>query len=369
MRVISRGLIAFIVSFGVPCSGWTVTQLTDDDRSDHGPDVSGDVIVWNSYDGTYINVFAHVSGSTMQLTTDGRHEHPAISGTTVAWESRIDDQKEIFIYDLDTGVTNRLSNNTWGDYDADVSQNLVAWVSQEPEETNVWLYDGTTSRQLPSTSTVNHSPRVSDSYVAWEAQAANRRYTDIMLYDGSRTTCLTDGNSRLCLADISEDYILWLNHGKLQLYDIDLKTTTDITDGSVRCYGADLAAGYIALALEFGYDETGEIFLYEIASGNTTRVTHNLLDDYGVSCSYPFVTWQGSDWYDDEIFVYDITTGRTTQLTDNDYYDSIPVIDGTKISWYGFPSSNGGEIFVAQLPEPATCILFGLGCFLFKKRQ
>lgn len=82
-----------------------------------------------------------------------------------------------------------------------------------------------------------------------------------------------------------------------------------------------------------------------------TRLTENSYEDGYPHIEDDYVVWQGyveGDW---EIFLYNIATGETNQLTDNGSDDISPQTDGSYVVWQGFETGdwdiyvwNGGEV-------------------------
>ncbi|MBW2171413.1 MAG: hypothetical protein JRF69_05430 [Deltaproteobacteria bacterium] len=79
-------------------------------------------------------------------------------------------------------------------------------------------------------------------------------------------------------------------------------------------------------------------------------VTANAHADIAPHIHGNYVVWQGyvdGDW---EIFLYNIATEETTQVTENDYDDFSPKTDGNDVVWVGY-NRPGGEIFLHLLTQ------------------
>ena len=87
----------------------------------------------------------------------------------------------------------------------------------------------------------------------------------------------------------------------------------------------------------------------------TVPVTANAHADIAPHVHGNFIVWQGhvdGDW---EIFLYNIATGQTTQVTENDYDDFSPKTDGNDVVWVGY-NVPGGEIFLYHIGDPTPII-------------
>jgi beta propeller repeat protein len=78
------------------------------------------------------------------------------------------------------------------------------------------------------------------------------------------------------------------------------------------------------------------------------QITNNSCEDTSPHIKGNCLVWQGfvaGDW---EVFLYNIATGETVQITNNDYGDVSPQTDGDYVVWLGF-SNSGGEIFLYDI--------------------
>jgi beta propeller repeat protein len=91
------------------------------------------------------------------------------------------------------------------------------------------------------------------------------------------------------------------------------------------------------------------------ADVTTVPVTANAHADIAPHVHGNYIVWQGhvdGDW---EVFLYNIATGQTTQVTENDYDDFSPQTDGNDVVWVGY-NRPGGEIFLYHIGEPTPII-------------
>lgn len=81
----------------------------------------------------------------------------------------------------------------------------------------------------------------------------------------------------------------------------------------------------------------GELFLYDISTGQSTRITHDTNVDSYPQIANGRVVWAshvvGDSVEPGEIFLYDIATGVTLQLTNDILDDSSPRINDQSVVW------------------------------------
>jgi beta propeller repeat protein len=102
----------------------------------------------------------------------------------------------------------------------------------------------------------------------------------------------------------------------------------------------------------------GEVFLYNISNGQTTRITNDTNVDSPPRIADGKVVWAshavGDSVEPGEIFLYDIATGVTEQLTNNTLDDSSPRINGESIVWVRKNSDGTTTLFVHDLTDGST---------------
>jgi beta propeller repeat protein len=83
------------------------------------------------------------------------------------------------------------------------------------------------------------------------------------------------------------------------------------------------------------------------------QITSNSYEDTSPYIKGNYLVWQGFVGGDWDIFLYNIATGETIQITNNDYGDVSPQTDGHYVVWLGF-SNSGGEIFLYDITTQTT---------------
>ena len=268
-----------------------------------------------------------------------------VSGDFVVWQALSGSDTDIFLYDNNTGVTRRLTNNFTEDsapriqVSSDASSANVVWVGHDGEfgtggtddDSQIFLYTfntanpgGGTTTQLTHDPLAVGDPRVSETHVTWWGETNTDR--EIYIYDiASRTS-----------DNISAEVY---DHVGLDDYD------PQISGSRVVWYGSD------------GKDE--EIYLYDADTDTVTEVTANTEDDGWARIDGSTVVWRGFDGLDFEIFFYDIDSGITTPVTSNNQDDNRPQVSGDNIVWEGYDTAapaayQDWDIFRYNVPSGVT---------------
>ena len=308
----------------------------------------------------YQDVFVHDrdTGTTTAITNGrGTSYAGAISGDGryVVFDSYAsslvpDDtnqSRDVFVYDRETDVTTRITDGNDGSYASGVSADgrFVVYYSYAsdlaPDDTNgyrdVFVYD----RELLTTTKVTGG----NGAALAPAISADGRW--VSFYSGASNLVPGDRNH-------TRDVFL---------YDRETATTTRITNGNGASYSSPLAlsgdgryVAFYSLASDLVDGDTNErsdIFVYDQATATTTQLTrgNNHSADPSFSTDGQHVAFESfasdlarGDVNDhNDVFVYDVATGMTTRLT-----------NGGGPSYGAASSADGGFIAFTSLAGDLT---------------
>ncbi|MBW2663844.1 MAG: hypothetical protein JRD93_18160 [Deltaproteobacteria bacterium] len=272
--------IIFTFTLTAYAQDYTIIQLTDNDRSDYGPQINdNNQVAWFGGD-----IFG--AGGT---------------------------DNEVFFYD---GLTTyQITDNNLSDDDVWINNTgHILWSQSELDGTNeeLFLFDGTDITQLTNSET--DFKRAVDfnnnDFVVWEEYIkmdVNAVFAGSFLYDGSNITKFV------------------ANLDKYPNAYITLRNPKINNQGQVVLQGG----------IHLGFFNASAIFLYDgstlnkVISLTTSPFFNNnpQINDNG------YVVWDRSDGTDIEIFLYDGST--ITQLTNNDYDDREPQINNNgHVVWH-----------------------------------
>ena len=263
-----------------------------------------------------------------QLTDNSYDDKGAqIYGSNVVWEGHDGSDSEIFLYDGTT--TMQLTNNNYNDFCPRIHGSNVVWQGSG----EIFLYDGDTITQITDDSFVAYWTQIHGSNVVWTAWDGND--FEIFLYDGNSTIQLTNNDYGDQMPQIYGSNVVWEGYdgNDIEIFLYDGSTTTQITDNDIRydivprIHGSNIA--WVAGQELHRYD----LFFYD-GNSVTQLTTGQPVRGEGYHSIYGSnVAWCGYDGHDWDIFLYDGKT--TTQVTDDDYYHQIPRIYGSNVVWFG----------------------------------
>ncbi len=165
-------------------SGATVNPLTTNAISDEYPSLGRDVLAWERGGGLIgteeimafdLHAWTNEAQITNNSVSDGR---PSTDGRHIVW-SRWDgvNDGEIFIHDLDSGLTSQLTNDSAEDYAPVVSGRRVAWLSggMDPSLKVYDLVSGTTTVVAASLGSLTDTPDIDGSRIVWERKVGGNQ--------------------------------------------------------------------------------------------------------------------------------------------------------------------------------------------------
>jgi serralysin len=249
-----------ISSSTLAASGWTITQLTNNDTDDYAPAISGTNVVWQGWDGShsqiysnfagqltngsfnsfepavsganvvwsnqYGRIYSNFAGELSDYSTTFDNVLPAISGTNVVWAgtTRAGNLNEIF-----SNFAGRLTNNTTIDWFPAVSGTNVVWVGSDGFHSQIY---SNFAGQLTNDATDNEFPAISGTNVVWRKGLDAGGGADWEIWSNFAGQ-LTNNSTDDTLPDISGTNVVWLDHGRI---------ATNFTDQLyVQTWGAGLA--------------------------------------------------------------------------------------------------------------------------------
>ena len=121
---------------------------------------------------------------------------------------------------------------------------------------------------------------------------------------------------------------------EIYLYDLATEQTTQLTHNAyIDVYPETDGRRVVWESLDSVGATTSQIYLYDAVLNRTTR-----LDSAAPSYNYPKIddglaVWNGHDGNDLEICLYNAATGQTTQVTHNRCADYYPGIGGGQVVW------------------------------------
>lgn len=243
-------------------------KLTNDPHSSPtNVDISGGKIVWDDYPGqsisgtdilfpgtgTEIFLFDLATNQLRQITTNSSDQkYPAISGNRIVWQDRRNNGFDVYLYDLDTNQESRITSNT----------------------RNIWI-----------------EPLISGSRVVWNEGP------DIFLYDleTRQERKIISGTGDKQFLSFYGSKLVWSDDrnltGVYNIYLYDLLTNQErcLTSEPWDHYNPNIFGNRIV----WGEYQNGneDIYLYQMETGQKTRITRNLSSQFSPVISDQWISW------------------------------------------------------------------------------
>ena len=270
--------------------------------------------------------------------------------------------------ETDTNNLNFLTNNNVSDYNSQISGKNIAWVGNDGNDDEIFLYDHDRASviQLTDNDTYDSNPQIEGNSVVWSGNDGSDR--EIYFYNGSETIQLTDNDVDDDRPQISNGNVAWLsyegepNYRYLPdnaIYFYDGTNTTRLTDAETVKSSFSLSGDNLTWSDYDGKDN--EIYLYD--GTEITQLTRNGLSESNPQISGNNIVWSAYEDGDSEIYLYN--GSETIQLTDNDLYDSSPQIDGNNVVWLQ-DDGNDSEIYLYNGSETIQLTDNGRGNYNLK---
>ena len=182
------------------------------------PRISGSKVVWADAPGIYL--YDAATNTTQLLPNSLGATNPQILGSSVVWSSAVGsdpNNQQIFLYNGTT--TTQLTNN--GSHSTSTSPQVfgsrVVWDGVNPNSNGwqIYLYDGVSTTQLTSAHAANAYPQISGSIVAWQGWDGTAE--QIYLYDGTATTQVSHGTKDSSQLEVSGPDMVWVANRQIFL--------------------------------------------------------------------------------------------------------------------------------------------------------
>jgi TolB protein len=240
---------------------------------------------------------------------------PQIGGSYVVWQAYIDNDWEIFLYDITTGMTTQLTDNDYDELSPRTDSHYVVWQGFQDGEWEIFLWDGTDIKMLSDRSAEDVGPQIANGFVVWTSEPFGDDFvgpSEIILYDAGAqmTTVLSasvdpDNTLNDSAPRINNKAVIWAQ-GCSQCdtaeYMYDLSDGTITKDPDYVWRGNPQADGRLRVLTRLcGNDR--EIFVYNSDSGRYHQMTNNSVQDRCPSISGGYIVWMTGEGATSEIYL------------------------------------------------------------------
>jgi hypothetical protein len=248
----------------------------------------------------------------------------------------------------------RLTNDG-NSYFPHISGSSIVWRGSDYDDREIFLYDGNRTTQLTNNDTYDSDPQVSNSHVAWINRSGND--AEIVLHSRSTgaTTQITENRLLDDNLQISGSTIAWTTTYPTEAYttERDIRFSINGAEASTVSSRIDfddfnpkISGSFIAFERnQISGDAEDGIYLYNITNGITSRLSSNSPNRIslgGISGSN--VVWSEFDGNDNEIFLFN--GSQTIQLTNNNVDDLDPQISSSNVVWQRWNEDEGRSIYL-----------------------
>lgn len=341
---------------------YVISQITNNAYDDIMPQIDGNYVVWSGFDGEDWEVFLYnlVTGITVQVTNNSQDDGPPIaslslgpqiSGRHIVWSVWDGNDLEIVVHDILTGITTQVTDDAGNDIFPKVDDGYVVWQGGRvhwgwfvPVGDEVFLYDTRTglTTQLTDDDMSDWDPQIHGGRIVWQQ----------VLWG-----------------------FPWAFPGPpcyIMVYDIGTGTAIQLSGNEYSSGPPQIHGDLVAWpgAPYAGGDR--EIFLHDLARGVTTQVTANNYED-GIE-----IGGSGSDALDGRFLVwtdfslgeavrnvslYDTLSGTTTRITQSLCSQWQPRIHEGKVVWFDGWGDPDGDVFLYDTATGLTTRLANPGIY------
>jgi len=267
-----------------------------------------------------LNVSARAETTIIQVTSNSCEDSmPRITGNYVVWQGYVNNNWEIFLYNIDTKATFRITNNSYNDVSPRTDGNYVVWLGASNEGSEIFLYDiakGGSPTHITIDTNVDCPPRIADGRVVWASHQVTNSVEpgQINLYDiaTGHTLQLGDFAADDCSPRINSETVIWNRVDKndnISLY------TYDLAGGTARRAPRDFiwkespqTDGKLTVSLIHD-NNNSEIIIRDSDQEEFEQITHNSINDRHPGINGNYIIWMGGEGQASEIYLALYGTG------------------------------------------------------------
>ena len=246
-------------------SDLTTNLSNDPTRTEYYPQIDGDYVVWSSYSNTdqITEIYLHDinTGVTRTISSVGRpdiHPIPLIEGNYVVWiEYETYDSNKFYLFDITTNTLTlfnegEVANST---HDLQIDEERIVWVEEaDTGGLDVFIYNLRTGiKSNLSNSTIEQKePRIDGDKVAWLSWDWLTYFHSLTIHDlasGETKSITSPGPSSGWNLHLDNDYLAWQDNDKIYFYngqdivdvnkDIRLNSPEILLVGNKIIWGSD----------------------------------------------------------------------------------------------------------------------------------
>lgn len=272
----------------------------------------------------------------------------------------------VFLYDLTTGKETQITNTNSEKYYLAFYKNKIAWVDDPP--------------YYPTRDAYNKYIMIYDLLTGETIKIRNTMINEYGEFPVHSSIPISSYDQLL----LSENKLIWTNYdhyyqyrstqnyvSAVFMYEFSTGKITNLRElapKDVGIIGPDFYFGnlyedkLVLIRYKFyDWDAVGDVYLYDIPTAQTTRVTPNPTFEktipawkWNPQLIGDKITWEANDGYGGwDIYLYDIPTAQTIKVTEGKYNKGFSFFNGNKIIWSAAKGASY-DIFVYDLASKET---------------
>jgi beta propeller repeat protein len=260
--------------------------LFTEPRMQFSPACSGDVVAWVDED-TWGDIWYRrvPMGSNIRLTGASApwsgQCRPAVYGTKIVWQDGRNGNWDIYMYNVNTGITLRITNSADGDEWPSMWGNRIVWQRSTGRYWRIMSYDITTRTETqvsPSEYYTFERPSIWENRVVYVSNRGGENWDVYMSTLGTSiaTIRVTNNPSMQWNPKIYDDHIVWQDNRNgdwdIYMYTISTATETRLTTETIDQVLPSIWGDNI-IWLERGTDGFWYIVNHDLRTGLTRRIT------------------------------------------------------------------------------------------------
>ncbi|MCC4771675.1 PKD domain-containing protein [Methanosarcina sp. DH2] len=268
-------IFLILIASATVVSAGTETQLTQDERLTLRTSIYANHVFWTEIAGNDVHAYDLTTGKRTDIVGNSVVGKINAYGDKVVWTG--DDGDSVYMCDVSTNnetmiASERRSPDIYGNY---IVYTNNYYYGQDHENDGVYLYNLNTHNET-KIAAVYSSPAIYGEKVVWSQENGDNGY-DIYLHDIStqQTGTITTTNSSIPESelDICGNAVVWTESGNVYIYDIASYKTTQVTNNG-DAYQPAIYGDWIVYTIGDPYSGgSKDIYIYEISAARTTRIT------------------------------------------------------------------------------------------------
>jgi beta propeller repeat protein len=275
------------------------------------PDLGGDRVVWRSLDDPYwgptqVHEANLATGGQRHLAQVQAYTEPQTSGRYTLWQA---DASAMTLLDNTTGERRRIEGTRPASGSAEIRGDRIAYMDGGSNE--VVVYDIPTGQRR--------------TVATWGMETPYYQVRDIG-FDGRYVALISDGGMGVSGLGMAV-HDTWTGEARIA-----------VPFGQGRMTGPSVDAGRVVYSMRDG--EVHGIFLYDIASGQTRRLTSSPRSQEYPEISGDLVVWEDTRQetnpayvFNYDVYLYDLRAGVEIPLATSATWSGMPRVDGSRVIW------------------------------------